>query len=208
MSNATRSKLYLRDFLIEPTGQGGWQLKWDVYQTVAILVGVIMLMIYAWRTHGLHTFATCTLIAGFALAAGLLLGFLFGIPRDAQTESVKQQLTQQQAAQQQPAQQQGAQQQGGGQQPAQPQGAQQQLGGQQAAQPPGAQQQAGQQPAPTTPSNQSKTLPTKSTLKANTNLVEISDWLTKMIVGVGLYQLSTLPGKLRSLESQPHPLRS
>ena len=238
MANVTRPKLYLRDFLIEPITRGGWQLKWDVYQTIAILVGVIMLLIYASRTGGVQTFATCTLIAGVALAAGLLLGFLFGIPKDAQTESVKQQPTQQQAAQQQPAQQQGAQQQGaqqqagqqqiggqqgaqqqvGGQQPAQQQvgpqqiggqqGAQQQVGGQQPAQQQVGPEQAGQPPAPpalpappapTNPSNQSKTLPTKSTLKANTNLVEISDWLTKMIVGVGLYQLSTLPGKLRIL---------
>jgi hypothetical protein len=157
-----------------------------------------MLLIYAWRTDGLHTFATCTLIAAVALAAGLFLGFLFGIPRDAQTESVKQQPAQQQAAQQ-PAQQQGAQQQVGQGQVGAQQDAQQQVGGQQPAQTQGAQQQAGQQPVPTTPSNESRTLPTRRTLKANTNLVEISDWLTKMIVGVGLYQLSTIPGKLRSL---------
>ena len=204
MANATRSKLYLRDFLIERTTRGGWQLKWDVYQTIAILVGVILLLIYAWRTDGLHTFATCTLIAAAALAAGLLFGFLFGIPRDAQTESVKQQPAQQPGAQQQVGQgqvgaQPGAQQQAGqGQVGAQP-GAQQQVGGQQPAQPQGAQQQAGQQPPLTTPANQSKTLRTRPTSKANTNLVEISDWLTKIIVGVGLFQLSTLPGKLKSL---------
>ena len=175
MANATRPKLYLRDFLIEPTGLGGWQLKWDVYQTIAIVAGVIMLLIYAWRTDGLKTFAACILIAALALAAGLLLGFLFGIPKDAQTEPATKQLTQQQSAQ--------------------PVG-QQQVGAQPGAQQQAGQQQAGQQLAPTKPSNQSKT---KSSLKANTNLVEISDWLTKMIVGVGLYQLSTFPGKLKSL---------
>lgn len=198
MANATRSKLYLRDFLIEPTARGGLQLKWDVYQTIAILVGVTMLLIYAWRTDGLRTFATCILIAAVALAAGLFVGFLFGLPRDAPTESVKLQPAQQQAAQQ-PAQQQGAQQQAGQGQVGAQQGAQQQVGGQQPAQAQAAQPQAGQQPAPTTPSSESRTLPTKRTLKANSNLVEISDWLTKMIVGVGLYQLSTIPGKLRSL---------
>ena len=138
MANGTRSKLYLRDFLVEPTGRGGLQLKWDVYQTIAILVGVTVLLIYAWRTDGVRTFATCILIAAVALAAGLFLGFLFGIPKDAQTESVQQQTVQQQAAQQ-PAQQQGAQQQAGQGQVGAQQGAQQQVGGQQPAQAQGAQ---------------------------------------------------------------------
>ena len=33
--------------------------------------------------------------------------------------------------------------------------------------------------------------------RVNTNLEQISDWLTKMLVGVGLTQLHTLPGNLR-----------
>src|SRR5260370_34176341 len=33
----------------------------------------------------------------------------------------------------------------------------------------------------------------------NTNLEQISDWLTKIIVGVGLVQLTVIPGKLRAL---------
>lgn len=33
--------------------------------------------------------------------------------------------------------------------------------------------------------------------RVNTNLEQISDWLTKMLVGVGLTQLHSLPGKLR-----------
>lgn len=35
--------------------------------------------------------------------------------------------------------------------------------------------------------------------RANTNLEQISDWLTKILVGVGLTQLSKLPEKLQSL---------
>lgn len=34
--------------------------------------------------------------------------------------------------------------------------------------------------------------------QANTNLEQISDWLTKILVGVGLTQLNSLPGALRS----------
>jgi outer membrane murein-binding lipoprotein Lpp len=37
--------------------------------------------------------------------------------------------------------------------------------------------------------------------KANTNLEQISDWLTKILVGVGLTQLTTLPEKLQQVAS-------
>ena len=192
MANVTTRKFRWRDLFIEPIGHGRMQIKWDVYQAVAIFAGVIMLLIYASRTQGWYTFAVCTLIAAAALAGGLLLGFLFGIPKAAQAESAPPPT---------------------GQQVAQPPAGQQPVGAQLGAPPQGAQMQAGQQPAgaqggqlqpprPTTAATQApqtKTPPPKSILKANTNLVEISDWLTKMIVGVGLYQLSTLPGKLKSL---------
>jgi hypothetical protein len=41
---------------------------------------------------------------------------------------------------------------------------------------------------------------------ANTNLEEISDWLTKIIVGVGLIQIATVPAALRSLGAFLGPL--
>jgi hypothetical protein len=41
---------------------------------------------------------------------------------------------------------------------------------------------------------------------ANTNLEEISDWLTKIIVGVGLIQIATLPSALRRLGAWLGPL--
>ncbi|ADB32708.1 conserved hypothetical protein [Kribbella flavida DSM 17836] len=41
---------------------------------------------------------------------------------------------------------------------------------------------------------------------ANTNLEEISDWLTKIIVGVGLIQIATLPAALRRLGNWLGPL--
>ncbi len=205
MATVTRAKFYWRDLFIEPIGRGRTQIKWDVYQTFAIIVGVIMLLIYSSRAQGWYTFGVCTLVAAAALAAGLLLGFLFGIPKAAQEEPPKpppgpQQTAAQQGAPpqagqpgaQQPAGQQPlAAQQGAPTQAAQMQVAQQPVGAQQRPQQTGAQPQGGHPPAPSSES--------RTNYKANTNLVEISDWLTKMIVGVGLYQLSTLPGKLKSL---------
>src|SRR5689334_19231400 len=130
-----------------------WQVRWDAYQALAIILGVVILFIYAWSKGGrwspdFRTFAICVLIAAAALAAGLFLGFLFGIPKAAQ-EPLPQSGTQTPAGQ-----------------------------------------------VANTP-NATATAQAKASLKANTNLVEISDWLTKMIVGVGLYQLSKLPGKLK-----------
>ena len=37
------------------------------------------------------------------------------------------------------------------------------------------------------------------TYAANTNLEEISDWLTKILVGAGLTQIAELPGQLQRL---------
>jgi hypothetical protein len=39
------------------------------------------------------------------------------------------------------------------------------------------------------------------TFEANSNLVEISDWLTKIFVGVGLVELAKIPGKMKALAS-------
>jgi hypothetical protein len=39
----------------------------------------------------------------------------------------------------------------------------------------------------------------RNRLKVNTNLEQISDWLTKILVGVGLTQLTAIPGKLQAL---------
>ena len=201
MASVTGAKFHWRDLFIEPIGRGRTQIKWDVYQAFAIFAGVIMLLIYAWRNGGWLTFAVSVLIAAVALAAGLLLGFLFGIPKPSPADTTTQQPPPPGGPQ---GAQQGAPPQVGAQQGAPAAGAQMQVGQQpvgvqQGAPPQGGQQQAAQPTAPTTQSNQPKPLLPKSTLKANTNLVEISDWLTKMIVGVGLYQLSTLPGKLKSL---------
>ena len=133
-----------------------WEVRWDAYQALAIILGVVILFIYGWSRGGLwspdfRTFAICVLIAAAALATGLLFGFLFGIPKAAQET------------------------------PTSPTGTQTQTGEMADA---AKAQFAAQR---------------KARLKANTNLVDISDWLTKMIVGVGLYQLSKIPGKLKLL---------
>ena len=77
------------------------------------------------------------LIAGASLAAGILIGFLFGIPRTLQREAQK--------------------------------------------------------------TGTASGLGQAESYGVNTNLEQISDWLTKIIVGVGLVQLTVIPGKLKSL---------
>lgn len=42
-------------------------------------------------------------------------------------------------------------------------------------------------------------LGTPTPMEINSNLVEVSDWLTKIIVGVGLIELKSLPGSARSV---------
>jgi len=48
--------------------------------------------------------------------------------------------------------------------------------------------------------NPSESTPQQSnSIKSNTNLIEISDWLTKIIVGVGLVELNKIPSRLGEL---------
>lgn len=121
-----------------------------------------MLFIYSYFGPGRQALPICLLVAGASLAMGILVGFLFGIPRAVQAVATK---------------------------PAAAASAQ--LGAGQ----PGA---VNVPPAPTQPgaANGGKRAGGYS---ANTNLEQISDWLTKIIVGVGLVQLTVIPGKLRSL---------
>jgi hypothetical protein len=46
---------------------------------------------------------------------------------------------------------------------------------------------------------------TDSTYRANTNLEQISDWLTKILVGVGLTQIGRIPGALQALGTYVAP---
>lgn len=54
---------------------------------------------------------------------------------------------------------------------------------------------------PRTLQNEPNTERSMTSYRANTNLEQISDWLTKILVGVGLTQLSIIPGKLKSLSA-------
>lgn len=59
------------------------------------------------------------------------------------------------------------------------------------------QQQSGGGSQGNTPKSTTKT--SYSVVEPNSNLVEISDWLTKIIVGVGLVQLNKIPAKVQDL---------
>jgi hypothetical protein len=62
-------------------------------------------------------------------------------------------------------------------------------------------------PSGTTPLAQgaSATAATPVSYGANTNLEQISDWLTKILVGVGLTQLLTIPDRMRDLATYLRP---
>ncbi len=121
------------DFFIERDGKRA-DVKWSTYQALAILVGIVILIIYSYSI-GWRSLPVCLFTAGASLACGILVGFLFGIPKASQDGSA--------------------------------------------------------QPLASPPAG--------GGLKANTNLEQISDWLTKIIVGVGLVQLTKIPPALRSL---------
>ncbi|HYW71589.1 MAG TPA: hypothetical protein VE961_11180 [Pyrinomonadaceae bacterium] len=116
--------------------KGRQEIKWSFALMFGITVGVILVGVFSYFSRTApsrgHVLAVSLLSSGSSLAVGLLVGFLFGIPRVVQ-----------------------------------------QHGG--------------------------LSSPPDMKLSANTNLEQISDWLTKIIVGVGLVQLGTLPGKLKAL---------
>ena len=107
-----------------------------------ILAGFVFILLFAAQAGSLwkylSTVGVAAMVAGTALLAGALLGFLFGIPRT---------------------------------------------------QPP-KNEPAGTARDEERPENH------LSPYQPNTNLEQISDWLTKILVGVGLTQISSLPGWL------------
>lgn len=126
----------IADLFLEDEGNGrGREIRWNIYLGLAIFLGLIVLIGLAFHPPSRwQSTASAFLLAGAAVAAGVLIGFLFGIPRARQQSSAP----------------------GDGQTPAEG-------------------------------------------FVVNTNLEQISDWLTKIIVGVGLIQLATFPGKLKAL---------
>src|SRR6266850_7688731 len=127
------SKVTILGLLVDEDGD----IKWNVYQGAAILAGVVILVFFTMQgSNRLQSLAIGLLVAGAALAAGILIGFLFGIPRTLQREGPKDTAN--------------------GNAPGEAYG-------------------------------------------VNTNLEQISDWLTKIIVGVGLVQLGRVPEYARRL---------
>jgi len=113
-----------------------------------LAVGLLGLILYAFQASSFAQFASIVgvalAVAGGALLAGGLLGFLFGIPRTLQRETTE-----------------------------------------------GATQNQGQ-------GNGNQGSPHGIYYQANTNLEQISDWLTKILVGVGLTQISAMPGAIQN----------
>lgn len=127
-------KQMIGDVIFQESVDGsGKEIKWNIFLGAAVVLGFDVLFIFALQTPTrLQSIAGLFLLAGGALAAGILIGFLFGIPRTRQQSS-------------------------------------------------------------------SDGQPAGEGYAVNTNLEQISDWLTKIIVGVGLIQLATFPGKLKAL---------
>ena len=122
--------------------QGG--KDWVFVLTLAIVLGYATVIYYGFQSHKMERLTAALLLTGSALLVGVLIGFLFGIPRSLQGEG---------APAQKPA-------------PA---------------------------PAGQAAANSHENDERQLSYKANTNLEQISDWLTKILVGVGLTQLTNLP---------------
>lgn len=119
---------------------------------VIALLGLSLLVGFAIVTTAWEFFASA-LWAVALLAAGMFVGFLFGIPKVLQKETVD---------------------------------------------PPPPSTDAATGHASTAPAPGSSTQAGYAQ-RVNTNLEEISDWLTKIIVGIGLVELKEIPAKLESL---------
>jgi hypothetical protein len=103
--------------------QNDTRADWQWWLGFFLALSAIFLVVYSWLYGGVRVAAAALLIAAGAGAVGVMLGFLFGIPRSLQREEI----------------------------------------------------------------SQSSVEPSQS-IRINTNLEQISDWLTKIIVGVGLTQ--------------------
>jgi hypothetical protein len=107
--------------------------RWQAWLIVSLFAALFLLVVHclaaAGYPNGLKVAAAAILVAGGAGFVGLLIGFLFGIPRSLQRDSIE--------------------------------------------------------------SDKNAAEPFQS-VKVNTNLEQISDWLTKIFVGVGLTQAKTI----------------
>jgi hypothetical protein len=116
---------------------------------ILAIIGCLLIFLYALHFRGsgdvLRILGVGILVAGAALSSGLVLGFIFGVPRVGSPDPVAKT----------------------------------------------APEPAGAQPAGSATQTNNVT--------SNSNLVEISDWLTKILVGVGLVELNSIPAKLGKL---------
>jgi hypothetical protein len=123
--------------------QSGWATR---VIAGCIIVGFLISILYSLQAASFAQFGsiagTALAVAGAALLAGGLLGFLFGIPKKLQQDTLS----------------------------------------------------ASNQRADGTEQDASRSV----AYQGNTNLEQISDWLTKILVGVGLTQLASLPAALQN----------
>jgi len=117
--------------------------------SVCILAGLAICFLYSLQAASLAQFVsiagTALVVAGAALLAGGLLGFLFGIPKKLQQDTLS--------------------------------------------------------AANTRPDTNGQDAARSVAYQGNTNLEQISDWLTKILVGVGLTQLASIPAALQNYAS-------
>ncbi len=110
--------------------------------------GCLLIFLYAWHfksTDLLRITGVGMLVAGASLLSGVLLGFIFAVPRVA------------------------------------------------------VEKEKGKSAPNSKNADDTETREHVSPITTNSNLVEISDWLTKIIVGVGLVELRSIPGELGKL---------
>ncbi|QYG07484.1 response regulator [Janthinobacterium sp. PAMC25594] len=130
-----------------------------------LLAGILAVLAGALLPPYYHAVPALLWSLGFCVS-GMLLGFLFGIPRSLPSGTVN----------------------------AAPPDERANGKGRPTDEPPA----AGAEAAAGNPSN-TLFLGTPTPMEINSNLVEVSDWLTKIIVGVGLIELKSLPGSARSM---------
>lgn len=111
--------------------------KWKGYLGIGIAAGIGAVALHTYDSNQAREFSAGFVLAGASLFLGILVGFIFGIPKTAKAK---------------------------------------------AEDPSPASRDAGQ-----------------ASYRLNTNLEEISDWLTKMLIGVGLVQLTSIPSYLKKV---------
>ena len=149
----------------KPAGNAGNSRKRDVLPYILLfilLAGVLAVGAGALLPPYYHAVPALLWSLGFCVS-GMLLGFLFGIPRSLPSGTIN----------------------------AAPPDERANGKGRPTDEPPAA--------GPDTVASNTLFLGTPTPMEINSNLVEVSDWLTKIIVGVGLIELKSLPGSARSM---------